>query len=161
MRITSVQDADNGLWTCTVTGKGVSGNFETGNGKIQVIVAIPPTTVHLEQDGQLVNGKINLNLDSGKQAYVDCVASGSRPAPEFNWYIGNEKIKANAVNSEATDDNGDIKYMSKLEYNADPKHNGQQLKCEVEHMGYSLQEITDQENWAEADLDLQCKLNMS
>ena len=66
MRITSVQDADNGLWTCTVTGKGVSGNFETGNGKIQVIVAIPPTTVHLEQDGQLVNGKINLNLDSGR-----------------------------------------------------------------------------------------------
>ena len=93
MRITSVQDADNGLWTCTVTGKGVSGNFETGNDKIQVIVAIPPTTVHLEQDGQLVNGKINLNLDSGKQAYVDCVASGSRPAPEFNWYIGNEKIR--------------------------------------------------------------------
>jgi len=157
LRITSVQDADNGLWTCTVTGKGVSGNFETGNGKIQVIVAIPPTTVHLEQDGQIVNGKINLNLDSGKQTFVDCVASGSRPAPEFNWYIGNEKIRANAVNSEATDDNGDIKYMSKLEYNADPKHNGQQLKCEVEHMGYSLQQITDQENFAEADLDLQFK----
>ena len=112
----------------------------------------------MEANGQIVDGRINMDLDSTKQYYVDCIASGARPGPNFNWYIGQDKLNANIQPSEETDENGQIKYKSTLEYNADAKHNGQQLKCEVTHIGYTLQSIEDRSNWAEADLDLQCKL---
>ena len=41
MQITDVKKIDNGDWECSVTGKGPNGDFQIGQGKIQVI-AIPP-----------------------------------------------------------------------------------------------------------------------
>lgn len=158
MKITDIQEIDNGEWKCTITGKGQSGSFEIGNGLVQVVVAIPPSDVHLEVDGQQVTGPIQLNLDQEKQVLVDCVAGGSRPGPEFQWYIGNTLLNANINMREEEDDSGRMTYVSTLEYNAAPKHSGQMLKCEVTHIGYTIMALEDKQNWSEAELNLQCKL---
>ena len=45
MQITDVKKIDNGDWECSVTGKGPNGDFQIGQGKIQVI-AIPPPALY-------------------------------------------------------------------------------------------------------------------
>ena len=57
MRITDIKYIDNGEWECSVTGKGPNGDFQIGQGKVQVIVALPPTAVALQMDGQPITGK--------------------------------------------------------------------------------------------------------
>ena len=115
-------------------------------------MANPPTDLYLETEGERVTDRLQMNLDSGKQTTVNCVTSGARPAPKFIWYIGNDKLNAN---TEVIEENGLVK--SSLEYNADPIHNGQSLKCEIEHMGYTTAALADSENEVAAELDLTCK----
>ena len=159
MKISSVEEDDNGEWECSVTGKGAaSGNLEEGKGFINVVVALPPSQLYLEQDGNPLTGPVDLNLDSQRQSFIDCVAVGGRPSPSFNWYIGDQKMNANIEPSEETDENGVILYKSQLEYNADPEHNAQNLRCEVIHMGYTTQQLSDSQNIVSAPLNLQCKL---
>jgi len=158
MKISSVEEDDNGEWECSVTGKGAaSGNLEEGKGFINVVVALPPSQLYLEQDGNPLTGPVDLNLDSQRQSFIDCVAVGGRPSPSFNWYIGDQKMNANIEPSEETDENGVILYKSQLEYNADPKHNAQNLRCEVIHMGYTTQQLSDSQNIVSAPLNLQFK----
>jgi len=155
MVITNIQESDNGQWECTVSGKdSLTGDFAVGSENINVVVAVPPAQVYLRVDGSQVNGPIELNLDETKQLFVDCVATEARPRAEFNWYIGNTKLNANVQNREEEGTDGKITYISTLEYNAAPKHSGQMLKCEVDHMGFTMQAIEDQSNIAQASLNL-------
>merc|ERR1711971_1381662 len=158
MQITDIKDIDNGEWECSVTGKGPNGDFQIGQGKVQVIVAVPPTTVALQMDGQPITGPIDMNLDDQQQAFIDCVASGARPAPtEFMWYIGDTKLDANIKTREDEGENGKINFVSTLEYNAAPKHSGQMIKCVVDHKGYTALQIDDGSNVATAELNLKFK----
>lgn len=157
MKITDIKDKDNGQWECSITGKTNTGDFGIGTGNVQVIVAVPPTDVHLEMDEERVTGPIAMNLDEERQKYVDCVATGARPAATFKWYIGTTLLNANIQYREEAEAGGKTRYISTLEFNADPKHSGQQLKCEVVHMGYTLQAIEDESNWVKVDLNLACK----
>ena len=157
MKINRVEEKDNGEWECSVTGKGESGDYEVGAGKVQVVVAVPPAEVHLEVEGQQVTGPISLNLDSETQLFVDCVATGARPAAEFAWYIADTKLNANIKVREEAGEDGKMTYTSTLEYNAAPMHSGSLLKCEVNHMGYTMVQIEDRSNVAESQLNLKCK----
>jgi len=158
MQITDVKDIDNGEWECSVTGKGPNGDFQIGQGKVQVIVAVPPTAVALQMDGQPITGPIDMNLDDQQQAFIDCVASGASPAPtEFMWYIGDTKLDANIKTREDEGENGKINFVSTLEYNAAPKHSGQMVKCVVDHQGYTALQIDDGSNVATAELNLKFK----
>ena len=116
---------------------------------------MPPTQIYLEQDGNSLNDSIELNLDWQSQSIINCVAVGGKPAPSFNWYVGEEKLNATIETSEETDENGVILYKSQLEYNADVNHNGQSLRCEVIHEGYSAKQIIDSENIVQVKLNLQ------
>lgn len=157
MSITNLEASDNGSWECSVTGKSLSGDFEVGSGNVEVIVALAPADIHLETEGQRVSTPIQMNLDEQKQLFIDCVASGARPAPEFSWYIADTKLNANFEVREEAGEDGSMTYISTLEYNAAPKHSGQMLKCQVDHMGYSMQDLSDQNNVAQAELELQFK----
>jgi len=157
MKINRVEEKDNGEWECSVTGKGESGDYEVGAGKVQVVVAVPPAEVHLEVEGQQVTGPISLNLDSETQLFVDCVATGARPAAEFAWYIADTKLNANIKVREEAGEDGKMTYTSTLEYNAAPMHSGSLLKCEVNHMGYTMVQIEDRSNVAESQLNLKFK----
>jgi len=153
IEIQRIEEKDNGEWTCTLTGLGPEdGNLASATGKMRVVVANPPTDLYLEKEGERVTDRVQMNLDSGKQTTVNCVTSGARPTPKFIWYIGNDKLNAN---TEVIEEDGLVK--SSLEYNADPIHNGQQLKCEIEHMGYTTQALADAENEVSAELDLSFK----
>jgi len=155
MVITQIQESDNGQWECTVSGKdSQTGDFAVGTENINVVVAVPPAQVYLQVDGSQVNGPIELNLDEKKQLMVDCVATEARPRAEFKWYIGSTELNANVENREEEGTDGKMTYISTLEYNAAPKHSGQMLKCEVNHMGFTMQAIADESNIAQASLDL-------
>ena len=119
---------------------------------------IPVIPLHpiLEQDGNPLSDSINLNLDFQSQSFIDCVTVGGRPKPTFNWYIENEKLNATILASEEeTNDNGVILYKSQLQYIANRRHNGQNLRCEVIHMGYTAKQMSDSDNIAKVRLDLQ------
>jgi len=158
MKITDIKESDNGEWECSVTAKGQNGDFESGIGKVQIIVAVPPESVQLKMDGQPITGPIDMNLDTQVQAFISCVATGARPAPtEFIWSIGATEIKGNTEIKEEALENGKMTYTSTLEYNAAPKHSGQMLKCMVQHKGYTAQQLDDNAQIAEQTLNLQFK----
>ena len=116
---------------------------------------MPPTQIYLEQDGNYLNDSIDLNLDWQSQSLIDCVAFGGKPAPSLNWYVGEEKLNATINAYEDIDENGDILYKSQLEYNADKTHNGQSLRCEVIHEGYTAKQMMYSENIVQVKLNLQ------
>ena len=117
---------------------------------------MPPTKLYLEQGGNPLNDSIDLNLDYQSQSLINCVAVGGKPAPTFNWYIGDQNLQANIeAFEEETDETGIILYKGQLEYNADRTHNGQNLKCEVIHTGHTAKQIIDSENIVEVKLNLQ------
>jgi len=158
MKIDRIEESDNGEWECSVTAKGPTGDYQIGKGKVQVVVAVPPASVALKMDGQPITGPIDMNLDDQKQAFIDCVASGARPAPtQFIWWIGQTQLNAEITTREEAGENGKMNYISTLEYNAAPKHSGQEIKCQVDHTGYTTQQIADETNWAKATLNLQFK----
>ena len=116
---------------------------------------MPPTQIFLEQDGNSLNNSIEINLDWQSQSIINCVAVGGKPAPSFNWYVGEEKLNATIEASEETDENGVILYKSQLEYNAVRMHNGQSLRCEVIHEGYTAKQMMYSENIVQVKLNLQ------
>jgi hypothetical protein len=141
-----------------VTGKtsAEDSEYSVGTGNLMVVVAVPPKDVHLMVKGQRVTGPLVLDLEVTKELVVKCMAFGARPAPTFNWYIGQNLING-VIEQTEEESEGKVNYVSTLKYFADPMHNGQELKCEVAHMGYSMAQLEDLENWATADLSLECK----
>ena len=70
---------------------------------------------------------------------IDCLATGSRPEPEFLWYIGNKLYEQNheniTISIEELED-GRATYTSTFNYYGKSEDNGQIMKCEVNHTGY-------------------------
>jgi hypothetical protein len=52
---------------------------------------------------------------------------------------------------------GKADFTETLVYIADPNHNGQELRCVLEHMGYSLAQLEESDNIATQTLELLCK----
>lgn len=158
LEITDVRDKDNGEWECTVTGKDLRTNeYATGTGVVKVTVAVPPSEVYLQVDQQRLAGSpFTRKLENNPEISVECVATGARPAPTFNWYIGQTLMQANTKVREVVAGNKK-NYISTMTYFPAAKHNGQELKCEVAHLGYSKANIASMTNWATTDLQLEFK----
>ena len=99
IEITSVEDADNGQWKCTVSTLSETGDFVSGTGLVNVTVGVAPETLLLRVDGTESTGEnviVKLGNDpngAGVQMDVDCVAVQARPRPEFKWFIGSTEIQ--------------------------------------------------------------------
>ena len=52
MKITEIKNIENGQWECQVTTKDSDGNYKSGMGKIEVVIAEAPKQVYLTSDGQ-------------------------------------------------------------------------------------------------------------
>ena len=128
-------------------------------GKIQLIVAIPPVEVSMKMGEKFITGPIKINLEEQKKASnISCVATGARPAPKFKWTIGdNEILNSNTTTSEELLDEGRGTYTSTLIYTGQPRDIAQMLKCEVIHEGYQKHQLEDENNLAEAQLNLSFK----
>lgn len=150
IKITNILDIDHGKWKCSITGKGQNEELMIGSGLIEVNVVTPPTDFRLEMDGRQVTRPIRLNLNQGKQVSVSCIGSGSRLDFDFQWFIGTTLLETNIDERKEENESGKLTYMSTLEYNADPKHNGQILKCELSLFGDIMMAYG-------AKLSLQCK----
>ena len=83
------------------------------------------------------------------------MATEARPRAEFTWFIGSTQLNANVQQREEVGTDGKMTYISTLEYNAAPKHSGDMLKCQVNHLGYTMQVSLDLfifllfQNWRE------------
>lgn len=87
-----------------------------------------------------------------------CVAKAARPRPEFEWYIGETRIEGETTDSsEDVDEAGKGDFVQSLRYYADPRHNGQALKCVVTHPAYSKQQLADGDNTRQKLLQLFCE----
>ena len=89
LKITEIRQIENGRWKCSVTTKyDDNPNYDIGEGFIDVTVAIPPVEVFLNYNGERIIGdQLDINLDEEKNHNIDCVATGSRPIPEFRFVV--------------------------------------------------------------------------
>ena len=88
-RITEIREKESGKWSCSVTTKYPENtNYEIGTASIDVTVAIPPVEVFLRTNGERVTeGDLEINLDAKDNLDIECVATGSKPLPEFRYVL--------------------------------------------------------------------------
>ena len=56
IKITNIRQSDNGAWHCNVTAKDTNNQYDIGEGKINVIVAIKPVEVSMKIDENFITG---------------------------------------------------------------------------------------------------------
>ena len=56
MKITNIRQSDHGIWSCNVTAKDTNGEYDIGNGEINLIVAIAPVEVSMKINKKFVTG---------------------------------------------------------------------------------------------------------
>jgi len=154
IRIASVKEEDNGKWTCTLTVL-VNGQGQTVTDEASVIVSRPPADIHLEVEGQVKTAEI-IKFSESKSRKVSCVTNGARPAVKFSWMLGEEPYQAKVMDlPEEVNQDGSMRQVQQLDYEAEPSHNGKRLVCIVAHSGFSQDDITQQKNSAGLMLDVQ------
>ncbi|XP_059094957.1 cell adhesion molecule 1-like isoform X2 [Tigriopus californicus] len=157
IEIKGLRNVDNGQWVCTVSAIDPdSGDSITGNGYINVTVAIPPEEVLLRMDGNEVQGNsLTFRLSETEEpAEIECVALQTRPKPSFKWFIDSNPINAEFVDTQEEGGDGKVNYIQTFKYFPNAEHNGQSLRCEVDHMAYSEAQLENEENIVETQLDL-------
>jgi len=154
VRIASVEEKDNGEWKCSITtikdGQGV-----TVENAVSVIVSRPPSDVHIEVDG-IAASTLTLDFRQSKSKKIACIADGARPAASFSWTLGEDRFEGRVEDREAVrNQDGTMRQVQVLHYEADPAHNGKAISCIVDHKGFKRQDIEMNKNMATVDLDIQ------
>ena len=89
---------------------------------------------------------------------IGCVATQTRVAPDFHWFIGENLLEnANIEIIEKKEEDDRITYISKLNYQPAIEDLGKLLRCEVNHTAYDKQQLANQTNIVQAILDIQFK----
>lgn len=81
---------------------------------------------------------------------LECVVSGSRPAPEITWLLGTERVTPSFTH---TSFNGNVT-TSSLAFNARPEHHGLRVACIATNAAFP--EDTLEESW---NLVVHCELS--
>jgi len=154
VKIANVAEKDNGEWKCSITtikdGQGV-----TVENAVTVIVSRPPSDVHMEVDDSAVSTLV-VDFRQSKSKKISCIADGARPAASFSWTLGEDRFEGRVEDQEAVrHQDGTVRQVQVLHYEADPAHNGKAISCIVDHKGFSRQDIEMNKNMATVDLDIQ------
>ena len=93
MRVTNVDEKDNGAWTCTLLLQN-GDSVDNVDGEIDVTVAVAPSELALRKDDQETIGDVlTFRISESEEASdIACVAAATRPEPTFQWFIGNQPI---------------------------------------------------------------------
>jgi len=154
VKISNVLEKDNGVWTCAITTLVDSAAINVEE-TISVIVSKPPSEVRLEVDG-IPTSNMVVNFRDSKSRQVSCVSDGARPAATFSWMLGEDVFQGNVEDKEPVQhEDGSLKQVQVLNYEAEPSHNGKTLFCIVNHNGFTRQDMEMNKNMATLELDVQ------
>jgi len=154
IKITKIEEKDNGLWTCSITTI-VDSSAQIVEENVEVIVSKPPNKVKIEVDGAESSNLI-VNYRESRNKKVSCVADGARPAATFSWTLGEDPFNGNIEDMEAVKyDDGSMRQVQVLNYEAEPSHNGKALSCIVHHSGFTQDDIRANRNMDTLYLDVQ------
>jgi len=154
VKISNVLEKDNGVWTCAITTLVDSAAINVEE-TISVIVSKPPSEVRIEVDG-IPTSNMVVNFHDSKSRQVSCVSDGARPATTFSWMLGEDVFQGPVEDMEAVQhEDGSLKQVQVLKYEAEPSHNGKALTCIVNHNGFTRQDMEMNKNMATLDLDVQ------
>jgi len=129
--ITNIEDKDNGRWKCNV---GVVENSEvsTASGMANISIATAPDSILLEKPFD----QLSTNFTFGTVYDVKCVVKNAKPAPEYVWMIGEEKLEGKTLNEELFVDPSGLSIFSQiLKYKPSREHANKTIRCVVTHPG--------------------------
>ena len=87
---------------------------------------------------------------------IACIADGARPAAAFSWTLGEDRFEGGVEDKDVVrHQDGTVRQVQVLHYEADPTHNGMAISCITDHKGFSRQDIEMNKNMATVDLDIQ------
>jgi len=126
--ITNIEDKDNGRWKCNV---GVVENSEvsTASGMANISIATAPDSILLEKPFD----QLSTNFTFGTVYDVKCVVKNAKPAPEYVWMIGEEKLEGKTLNEELFVDPSGLSIFSQiLKYKPSREHGNKTIRCVVD-----------------------------
>ena len=72
---------------------------------------------------------------------INCVATHTRVAPKFNWFIGETFLTSDEEIVMKNEEDDKSTYISTLNYKTSLDHLDKVLKCEVNHIAYDNQQL--------------------
>ena len=147
MKINSVIEEDNGNWNCTILGKTDTSDYEHVTQNFTLKVAKAPTKVYLQEEDRVLTS-LFMNISAQNSALIQCIAEFARVEPEFNWFLNSTEFSS----TKNYEENGN--FVSEFEYFGKVQDSGQVLKCQVEHMAYTKEDLKSNKNIAQVKLDI-------
>lgn len=158
VKINKALDIDNGKWKCQVTSIDKTNNAISETKSVDVTVAVPPNNVQLKIDENFSPKDYNFKMSTDKQGdavSVDCIAAEAIVKPDFQWFLGNDPLNAVSKVNAADKEGGRKDFTATLQYYPTAKHDGKDLRCQVNHPAYSAAQKEKKENMAQVALKIQ------
>jgi hypothetical protein len=156
--VSKAMDGDNGKWTCQISTMDKANNADSSSADVDVTVAVPPTKVQLKIEEVNAPSEYSVKMgtkENPKEVAVDCVAEQARPPPQFQWFLGEDELKAEITPRSEEKDGGKKDYIETLKYYPNQDHDGKTLRCEVTHQAYTQVQKQGKENEAEVILKVE------
>lgn len=125
---------DDGLYQCQVTASEKTPALKSTIVGLTVLVA--PSSINISQN--IKDDKANVKVILRDNTTLECISEGANPAPDINWYLNGQLIKADAEVLDISvkiekGSNKLFKTTSKLIIRAftDSKWNEKEIKCEA------------------------------
>jgi len=153
--VSKAQDTDNGKWTCQISTMDSQNNAASNSADVEVTVAVPPTKVQINIEEVNEPSEYSVKMgpkDDPTEVAVDCVAVAARPPPQFQWFLGEDPLKADITPRSEEKEGGKKDYIETLKYYPNQDHDGKTLRCQVTHQAYTQVQKEGKVNEAEVVL---------
>ena len=152
--INKAQDSDNGKWQCQISTIDDNNNAVASTADVNVLVAIPPTTVQIRIAGINSPLEYDVKMAEQKEVFIKCIAEQARPSPTFTWFLGEDQLFGEISSRTEVKDTGKNNYTETLKYIPNEKHDGKTLRCLVQHQQFKNVQKNDKQNEADVLLKI-------
>ena len=97
----------------------------------------------------MIDPRLSFILPAGSKAEFQCQSTGSRPAAQISWWLGNERLSSNVRDSVNEDGNATV---STIVFVPSVEDNGKLLTCRADNLPMPHTALKD-----ERLLNVQCK----
>ncbi|XP_014233333.1 kin of IRRE-like protein 3 [Trichogramma pretiosum] len=136
-------DYDDGLWECQVT----PGDFVKQDGlrspPARLLVRVEPRKPQMEYNGALLT--TGLTLREGQDASISCTSRYGNPPALIKWFIGNEEVKPQREQSNATEVDKPKTWAahSTLKVKGTRENHNKPIRCLTMHPTRALPEVVE------------------
>jgi len=150
IKISNVNEADNGVWKCEITAI-VDGSARKGSNQVKLNVLKAPSSVSLDDQG----GSLTAVYKQDQEKKIRCTATGGQPAPTFSWTLDGEMANLQITGSDTESSGEVVTSFQEVSYVPKPEDNDKELVCIANSQAYTDEDMKNGVNQAATKLNIE------